>query len=201
MNVLPWLLDWPPHPLTVVFVLLLTVFSAGTLLLFGGVTDEAPTQKVSIEATDVTVRLNDDFRYPDLENGTVHTCLSSGTPGDHLSVLGDVIVEIPHDTDERSVLVGVSLAHTEETTAMAVDETGTQTVDVFWLLEDDETLSVGDTAELQIHVRSDGETLADATRELTVQNGSVSYDCDRSLPAPTRTGSLASVPTPNVQAT
>jgi len=66
---------------------------------------------------------------------------------------------------ERPVVV-VGLAHTDETTAEPVEGTGTGqvTVDVFWILDDDETLS-GDS------------TVASTTRAVTVENDSRSYDC------------------------
>lgn len=185
MNVLPWLLDWPPHPLTVVVFLLVTAFSVGTLVLFGGVVDDASTDEVTIDAVDVTVRLNDEFQFPDSENGSVQTCLATGTPGDSISILGDVTVDIPHDFDTWPLVVDVSLASIGETTTTNVDETGTQRIDVFWLVDDDETLSVGDTATLDVRVRADGETITDTTRELTVQNDTRTYDCDRSLHSPT----------------
>jgi hypothetical protein len=79
--------------------------------------------------------------------------------------------------DERRLTVAVSLGHTEETTTANVTGSGRATRDVFWLLDDDETLSVGDTTTLQVHVREAGSTLANATRPITVENGSRSYDC------------------------
>ena len=185
MNVLPWLLDWPPNPLTVVVFVLLTAFSVGTLILFGGVVDDAATDEVTIEAVDVSVRLNDEVQYPDTENGSVQTCLAVGTPGDRISVLGDVTVDTPHSFDDWPLFVDVTLVSIGETTTTSVDESGTQRVDVFWLVDDDETLSVGDTATLHVTVRADGEQITDTTRELTVQNDTRTYDCDRSLHPPT----------------
>jgi hypothetical protein len=186
MNVLPWLLDWPPSPAAVGVFLLVTAFSVGTLVLFGGVTGDLTSENVTVAATDITVRLNDDYDFPDTGNGSVQTCLGVGTPGDSISVLGDVTVDIPagrdpDSTGEGPLTVVVSLAHTEEATTQTVERTGNVTVDVFWLLDDDETLSVGDTTRLQIYVRAGAETLADATREVTVEEGSRSYECDRSL--------------------
>ena len=183
MNLLPWLLDWPPSPGTIVFVLLMTALSAGTLVAFGGVVNEADQENVTIEATDVSVRLNDDEGgFPEGENGTVRTCLGSGTPGDSISVLVDVTVTVPAEErrgvgEERRLTVVVSLAHTEEHTADTVTGTGRATSDVFWLLDHDETLSVGDTATLQVRVREEGSTVASATRPVTVENGSRSHDC------------------------
>ncbi|NHN60268.1 MULTISPECIES: hypothetical protein [Halorussus] len=182
MNVLPWLLDWPPRPATVVAFLLLTAFSAGTLALFGGVTDEMTGENVTVEAVDLTVRLNDDGTIPDVGNGTVQTCLASGTPGDRISVLGDVTVAVPVEgyedaVDDRRLRVVVRLAPTGETVVKSVEHTGRTTHDVFRVLEDDETLSVGDAARVDVRVRTDESVLADATREVTVENGSRSYDC------------------------
>jgi hypothetical protein len=54
MNVLPWLLDWPPSPAKIGFFLLVTAFSVATLMAFGGVTDEVRSENVTIEATDLT---------------------------------------------------------------------------------------------------------------------------------------------------
>lgn len=161
----------------------MTAFSVGTLVAFGGVTDEVESENVTIEATDVSVRLNDDEGgFPESENGTVQTCLASGTPGDRISVLGNVTIDVPTEQGrdsrgERQLTVVVSLAHTEERTTDTVTGTGRATSDVFWLLDDDETLSMGDTARLQIRVREEGSTIASATRPITVENDSRSYDC------------------------
>ena len=177
MNLLPWLLDWPPSPASVVVFLLVTAFSVGTLVAFGGVTDEITAENVTVEETDLSVRLNDERSLPDT-NGTVQTCLSSGTPGDSISVIGDVTVDVPADRGrDAEFVVAVSLAHTEETTTASVEGTGRRTADVFWLLDDDETLAVGETARLQVRVRDGGSTVASVTREVTVENGSRSYDC------------------------
>ena len=182
MNVLPWLLDWPPRPAAIAAFLLLSAFTAGTLVAFGGVTDEITRENVTVEATDLTVSLNDEGEFPDAGTGTVQTCLASGTPGDRISVLGDVTVGIPtegyRDAAERGELtVAVSLAHTAENTTMAVTRTGRTTSDVFWMFDDDETLSVGDTASVQVRVRAAGETVADAIHSVTVEDGLRSYDC------------------------
>lgn len=182
MNVLPWLLDWPPNRASVAVFLVLTAFSVGTLVLFGGVTDEITSENVTVEATDLSVRLNDDIDFPDAANGTVQKCLASGTPGDSILVVGDVTVDVPADWDAGSagdprVTLVMSLAHTEETTTETVSGTGRATSRVFWVLNDDETLSAGDTVRFQVRVRADGSTVANATRAVTVQNDSRSYDC------------------------
>ena len=181
MNPLPWLLDWPPTPAKVVFFVVVTTFSVGTLVLFGGVVDDETSENVTVEEIEVTVALNDEFSFPESDNGTVQTCMASGTPGDSISVLGDVAVEIPPDSRgypaDRTATVEVSLAHTEETTTDTVEGPGRETMDVFWILDDDETLSVGDTEAVQVRVRIDGSTVASATRNVTVREGNRTYDC------------------------
>ncbi|WP_435346345.1 hypothetical protein [Haloarchaeobius sp. HRN-SO-5] len=179
MSLLPWLLRWPRRPVSLGVFLLLVAFSVGTLAAFGGLTGELASENVTVESADVTVRLNDETQFPDAGNGTVQTCLATGTPGDSIGVLGDVTLDVPRDRDtgEDPLTVVVSLAHTEETTTATVEETGRVTSDVFWVLADDETLSVGDTARLQVDVRSDGSTVASTTETVVVGNGSRSYDC------------------------
>jgi len=176
VKLLRLLLGWPPRPATVGVALLLTAVGAVTLLVFGGVADESPT----IESTDLTVRLNDDVDFPETDG--VATCTAVGTPGDSVSVLGDVTVDVPADSDrgrvgDRRLTVVVSLAHTEENTTATVSGTGRETADVFWIFEDDETLSVGDTERLRVRLRSEASTLAETTRTVTVENGSRTYDC------------------------
>jgi hypothetical protein len=180
MKVLLWLLDRPRGPATVALFLFVTVLSVGTMVVFGGIPGETAAENVTVEATDLTVRLNDEASYPDTENDSVQSCLAVGTPGDSISVLGDVTLEVPDGAVEnrgRRPTVAVSLGHTDERTSKTVTETGRVTSDVFWLLDDDETLSVGDTVQLQVHVRAAGSTLANATRPITVGNGSRSYEC------------------------
>jgi hypothetical protein len=174
MNVLPWLLDWPPRPAAVGAFLLLTAFSVGTLLVFAPVTDQITTDNVTVEVTDFTVRLNDDLRIPET-NGSVRTCVGSGTPGDRLSVVGDVRVDSPAAREDPLAVV-VSLEHTSAETAQRL-ERGGATADVRWLAEDDETLSVGDKATVQVRVTDGDATLASAARSVPVENGSRSYDC------------------------
>ncbi|MFC7132112.1 MULTISPECIES: hypothetical protein [Salinibaculum] len=179
MNPLPWLLDWPPRPATVAVTLLLTVFSVGTLVVFGGVVDDIESENVTVESMDLSVRLNDESSIPS-GDGSVQTCLGSGTPGDRISVLGDVTVDVPPGWDgpaDGSLTVAVSLGHTDEATTQSVPSEGTETVRVFWLLEDDETLSAGDEATVQVSVRTDDATVATATRPVTVEASSRSYDC------------------------
>ena len=180
MKLLRLLLGWPPGPATVGVALLLTVLGAATMLVFGGVADETTDENATIESTDLTVRLNDDVDFPETDG--VATCMAVGTPGDSVSVLGDVAVDVPADSDrgrvgDRRLTVVVSLARIEQNTTATVTGTGRETADVFWIFEDDETLSVGDTARLQVRLRSGESTLAEATRTVSVENGSRSYDC------------------------
>jgi hypothetical protein len=181
MDLLPWLLDWPPSRGAVAAFLVLTAASVGTLVAFGGVTDEITRENVTVDATDVSVRLNDEGGIPDLGEG-VQTCLASGTPPDSVAVIGDVTVTVPAEgtrnySGSGPVTVAVSLAHTDETTTETVEGSGEATRDIFWIIEDDETLSVGGTATLQVRVQSGDSTLAETTRTAPVENGTRSYDC------------------------
>jgi hypothetical protein len=180
LDPLPWLLDWPPSRGAVVAFVLVTAFSVGTLALFGGVTDDLTGGNVTVAETDLTVRLNDEFDLPDT-NGSVETCFASGTPGDSVAVTGDVTLDVPAEwggrSDERRPVLAVSLEHTGEETTERVERTGRVTTDVFWVLDDDESLAVGETARVQIRVRAGGSTVATANRTVTVRNGSRSYDC------------------------
>lgn len=182
MQLLRLLFDWPPRPATVAVALLLTVVGVGTVVVFGGVVGDTGDESVTIGSTDLTVRLNDETEFPDTGDDGVATCMAVGTPGDSVSVLGDVTVDVPADADtgragDRRLTVVVSLAHTEQHTTATVSGTGRETADVFWIFEDDETLTVGDAERLRVRLRSDGETLAETTRTVTVENGSRSYDC------------------------
>lgn len=177
MNVLPWLLDWPPSPATVVVFLLLTSFSMGTLVVFSGVTEQIAGGNVTVESANFSVRLNDEIEYPDTETGTVQRCLASGTPGDKIAVVGDMALDVPPEEGEQRLMVEVSLAHTDETTTNAVEGSGQETSDVFWLLDDDETLKVGDEATVQIRIHDEGATITSATQPVTVKEGSRTYDC------------------------
>lgn len=184
MNVLPWLLDWPPGPAAIGVFLLVTALSVGTLVVFGGVTGEMTGGNVTVESTDLSVRLNDDASFPESGTGTVQTCLGVGTPGDSISVLGDVTLDVPAGPnrlpDQSRLVVAVSLVDVGETTTEPVEGTGRVTANVFLVLDDDETLSVGETATIRVRVRAEDSTVASTTRAVTVENGSRSYECDRS---------------------
>lgn len=173
---LPWLLEWPPRPAFVLTFLLLTAFSVGTLVAFAPLTDDLTADEVTVRASDVSVRLNDEVRIPDT-NGTVRTCLGSGTPGDSLLVVADVTAEFPAD-GERYVLEA-TLADAPATTSERVDGAGRERWHVFWVANDDETLSVGETTEFRVRVRTraSGSVVAGANRTVTVENGTRSYDC------------------------
>ncbi|WEL20818.1 hypothetical protein [Halorhabdus sp. BNX81] len=182
MNSLPWLLDWPPSRGTIAVFVVLTAFSVGTLVLFGGVTDEATAENVTIESTDLTVRLNDEVTFPDVENDSVQTCMGYGTPGDSISVLGDVSVRIPAertrvDAETAQLTLAVSLDHTAERTTQTLARTGSVTADVFWILDDDETLAVNETAGVEISVLSGNSTVANSTTSIPVKKGTRTYDC------------------------
>lgn len=181
MSLLPWLLDWPPSKATVAVFLLVTALSLGTIAVLGDDIERSEPENVTVEDVDVSVALNDDFEYPEGESGSVQTCRASGTPGDSVSVLGDVVVEIPPEegwsSGDRRLSVTVSLAHTNESTSGTVTGPGRDTHDVFWVLEDDETLSVGDTETVQIRIEEGGATVANATESVTVRNGTRTFDC------------------------
>jgi len=174
VNLLPWLLDWPPSRGAVVAFLLVTAFSVGSIAVFGGVVEDADTDEVTVESTELALLLNDEFDPPET-NGSVATCFASGTPGDTVSLTGSVTVDAP--SDRRGPLeVVLSLPAADEPRTDTV-EAGGGTVDVFWLFEDDESLEPGDTATLEVSVRSGGETLVETTRSLTVEADSRNYDC------------------------
>jgi hypothetical protein len=169
-----WLLRWLGTPrarlVGIVVVAALGVFGLATTLLVGG----GSGGEAHIVDADFTVRLNDE-RAP-LDNGTdgVRTCVGSGVPGDTVAVFGEVGVASP-DGSEATVVV--SLEHTEETWTATVERGSRETVDVFWTLADDETLSVGETTPVTVELRADGRTRASTTRVVTVENASRSLDC------------------------
>jgi hypothetical protein len=179
VNLLPWLLNWPPRPAAIVAFLFVTAFSVGTLVLFAPVTDQINPDEATVEVSNVSVHLNDEIAMPDIENGTVATCIASGTPGDHLTVRADILVETPMDDGDDSLYdIEVSIGTDSKTTTEPIQQTGREQVDVFWVIRDDESLSVGDTAEIQIRLRESETVVATATRSVTIENGSRSYDCE-----------------------
>ena len=116
--------------------LLVTGFSVGTLALLGGSIDERADETAAVEVVDLSVRLDDEHDVPDAGNGTVQTCIGVGTPGDHVSMPGDVTVDVPAAANrksfgERGLLVEVSFAHTTAT----VGGTGRRTTESsgYWL--------------------------------------------------------------------
>lgn len=180
MDPLPWLLDWPPRPASVIAFLLLTAFSFGTLALFAPVTDQLGPDEATVEVSNASVHLNDELEIPDEDGGSVMTCTASGTPGDHLTVRADVVVEIPleDDSEGSEYEVEVSIADDTVTTTEPVRHTDRERVDVFWLVRDDETLSVGETAEIHVRLRESDAVVASATRTVTVEKASRSYECE-----------------------
>lgn len=179
MNLLPWLLNWPPRPASIVVFLLLTAFSVGTLILFAPITDQISPDESTVEVSNASVHLNDEIRIPDVGNGTVAKCIASGTPGDHFTVRADIVVETPlEDGDDSKYNVEVSVVNDTKTTTEPVQRTGRERVNVFWVVRDDEALSVGKTAEVHVRLRESGTVVANATRAVTVKKGRRSYDCD-----------------------
>jgi hypothetical protein len=174
-DVLPWLLHWPPSGRMIAVFLVVTAASLGTVVVLGGVTDTKSDENITVSGADLSIRLNDDTDFPDT-GGTVETCLGSGTPGDHLSVLGEVTVRIPPERSGGARAVILQLDQAERTVG-TIEEQGSVTKDVFWVLADDETFSVGDTATVEIRVRERDGTVASRTLSVPVENGSRSYDC------------------------
>lgn len=175
MRILPWFLNWPPRPTTIAVVLLLTVGSVVGLGVFGGDIDSITRDEASIEAPTLSVALNDDHTYPDGTNGSVQTCFASGPPGDSILVSGDVDLTIPA-TEESARLV-VSLDHTAEQWTERVSRRGELSVDILWVLEDDERLDVGDRVTVEIHLEDGDTTIANRSEDVVVENGSRTYDC------------------------
>ncbi|MFC7176285.1 hypothetical protein [Halosegnis marinus] len=176
MSFLSWLLARPARAVVALgfVVLLVAAAGLGTVAMADRQADGA-----SVEATDVSVRLNDEFDPPDT-NGTVEDCFASGTPGDSVGVYGDVTVEVPVSWrygDSTELTVAVSLPATDATTENTVDADGTETVEVFAVFDDDETLAVGEETTLAVEVFADGERVAAATRTVTVEEGTRTYDC------------------------
>lgn len=155
-------------------VALLALLGVG-LLLAGGFTG-GDGASATITDTDLRLSLNDAEGIPDVGNGTM-TCIASGTPRDSVSVLGDVTVRVEGDPGTARTLA-LSLAGTNATHSTAIRETGTESVDVFWVERDPETFAVGETVTLRLRVREGERVLANATRTLPVHNGSQTFDCE-----------------------
>lgn len=182
MSLLPWLLEWPPSRGSIALFVVVTALSVGTIVVLGGGFVGPEAGPVTVESIDVSVTLNDEVEYPPGANGSVQTCVASGPPGDTVLVRGDVVVDVPAEdrwttSGERPVAVTVSLAHTDEATTETVTGPGRETRAVFWLLEDDESLSVNGTATVQVRVQEAGSTVANGTETVAVQEGTRHYDC------------------------
>jgi hypothetical protein len=77
---------------------------------------------------------------------------------DTISIIGIVTLEIPHasslqGSEGQELVLVVSSAHTDETMTKPVSRTGRVQTQVFGVLEDDETLSPGETETLELRVR------------------------------------------------
>lgn len=179
MSLLPWLLDWPPRPASIVAFLFVTAFSVGTLVLLAPTTDQISPEEPTVEVSNVSIHLNDEVEIPDIGNGTVAKCTASGTPGDHFTVRADIAVETPiEDGDDSEYDVEVSVVDDTKRTTEPVRRTGRKQVNVFWVVRDGEALSVGKTAEIHVRLRESGTVVANATRAVTVAKGTRSYDCE-----------------------
>lgn len=175
MNILPWLLDWPPTRRQIAVFLVITVFSLGSIAVLGGMTGLDSDGNVTITETDLALDLNENTDIPDT-NGSVETCIGSGPLPGHLSVTGEITADIPAGGDTpREVVLRVN--DTENRTVETIESEGEVTVDVFWSRDADGTLSVGDTASVDIWVVEQGTAVASTTTSVPVENGSRSYDC------------------------
>lgn len=174
LNPLYWLLHWPPTRKQVLGFVVVGLLAAVVLLgpLFVGL--DLSGNSAAVETVDVNVSLNDEFTPPEGSTGVVD-CITFGTPWDTVRITGSVEVYAPDD----DAAVVVSLAGFEESTVDPVEDAGFQETQVLWSLEDDETLTVGETATLQVRVRSGGETLAATNRTVPVEEGTLNYrDCE-----------------------
>lgn len=97
---------------------------------------------------------------------------------DHLTVRTDVLVETPMERGENSNYdVELSIDNSSKTTTEPVQQTGQERVNVFWVVRDDESLTVGETADIHVRLRESGAVVANSTWTVTVEKGSRSYDC------------------------
>lgn len=181
MSLLPWLLYWPPSRGAIAVFLVVTAFSVGSIAVLGGGLVQSGDDTVSVETVDVTVTLNDEVELPPGVDESAQTCVASGTPGDSVFVQGSVVVFVPEDRwrfgEERRLNVSVSLGPADAATTGIVTGPGFVTREVFWLLDDDESLSVDGTETVQVRVREGGSTVANATEAVTVQEGTRHYEC------------------------
>jgi hypothetical protein len=166
------LLSWPPSKRQLLFVLAVNAF-----LVVGLVAAGAPlfavVEGTSVESVSLTARLNDADGYPDLGNDTAYACTSTGTPPDTVSVIGGVTVDV---AGERTVALSVPASGNR--TTMDVEGSDGR-ADVFWLFDDDETLAVGEAATFRVRVLDDGTPVANATRNVTVEEGTYELsDCE-----------------------
>ncbi len=170
MNVLPWLLNWPPSKRQVLLVLGVNALLLGGLVAVGAPFLAAMDTEASVESANLTLELNDEWDVPDTGNGT-RTCLSVGVPPDTLRLTGSVTVANASDAG---------------TLALSLPETGDRTMTpiaggrerVSATFADDETLAVGDRTAVVARVLADGKPVANATTNLTVENGTYELrDC------------------------
>lgn len=175
MNILPWLLDWPPTRRQIAVFLVITAFSLGSIAVLGGMAGLDSDGNVTITNADLSLQLNENTDIPDT-NGSVETCLGSGTLPGHLGVRGEIMVDIPSGIDSAQEVV-LRVNDTQNHTVETIEGQGAVTMDVFWQREADGTLSVGDPAAVDIWIVEQGTVVASTTRSVPVENGSRSYDC------------------------
>lgn len=178
MRILPWLIAISRGRRAVAGAIVLAVVGVvAGLYVAGGLPAEQAPDHATVEAVDLDLRLNDEMDWPDGPNGTVRSCLASGTPGDRVGVYGEVSVHLPTDI-ETDPHLAIELSDLARTRTVTLADRGQITHDVFWLLEDDETVSVGDWTTVVISIRSSEETLASTNRSVIVENDSRTYECE-----------------------
>ncbi|MCT9098146.1 hypothetical protein [Haloarchaeobius sp. HME9146] len=163
-------------------VLFVILVGAGAWVTFTGPGPQVSDSDATIDRTDLSVRLNDEWDLPESANDSVQTCITSGTPGDSIGVYGTVTVTVPvqdgFDRADHDYQVVMTLVDVGETTTKTGDYSGRETVRFFWIVEDDETLAVGETTTVRIRVRDGPEVLAESTQNVVVEEGDQTFDCE-----------------------
>jgi hypothetical protein len=125
----------------------------------------------TIESLSLDLALNDEFAddYPDAGNGTV-TCTSVGPPADTVQVrLDATVADNGEGGSEPAVyVVAVRVGDREGTTDVRVPSGGRESVRTLLLIEDDETVTAGETATVSVALRREGETDDSTTRTVPV---------------------------------